>query len=176
MKLMQEAGYDGRQAAQVWDNLLGELKVTGGDDVAHRSAMFATHPPAGNRRDDLLALAGDRGGRLGESEFRKAIAPLRFQWIRDEIRRGQSEESLVLFDRLLARDKDDVEVLYARGEVRLHATIFDGVRRGVAIAESIWPNTAYDDGKGINTLTGADAIAPYGGAAVHDTRVWVRRA
>ncbi|MBN9047995.1 MAG: molybdopterin oxidoreductase family protein [Rhizobiales bacterium] len=64
----------------------------------------------------------------------------------------------------------------ARGEVRLHAMIFEGVRRGVVIAESIWPNTAYDDGKGINTLTGADAIAPYGGAAVHDTRVWVRRA
>lgn len=71
---------------------------------------------------------------------------------------------------------DRVVLGNARGEVRLHATVFDGVRRGVAIAESIWPNTAYDDGKGINTLTGADAIAPYGGAAVHDTRVWVRRA
>jgi len=71
---------------------------------------------------------------------------------------------------------DRVVLGNARGEVRLFATIFDGVRRGVAIAESIWPNTAYDDGKGINTLTGADAIAPYGGAAVHDTRVWVRRA
>lgn len=71
---------------------------------------------------------------------------------------------------------DRVVLGNARGEVRLHAMIFDGVRRGVVIAESIWPNTAYDDGKGINTLTGADAIAPYGGAAVHDTRVWVRRA
>jgi anaerobic selenocysteine-containing dehydrogenase len=71
---------------------------------------------------------------------------------------------------------DRVVLGNARGEVRLFATIFDGVRRGVAIAESIWPNTAYDDGKGINTLTGADAIAPYGGAAVHDTRAWVRRA
>ncbi len=71
---------------------------------------------------------------------------------------------------------DRVVLGNARGKVRLHATIFDGVRRGVAIAESIWPNTAYDDGKGINTLTGSDAIAPYGGAAVHDTRVWVRRA
>ena len=71
---------------------------------------------------------------------------------------------------------DGVVLGNARGEVRLSATIFEGVRRGVVIAESIWPNTAYDDGKGINTLTGSDAIAPYGGAAVHDTRVWVRRA
>ena len=63
-----------------------------------------------------------------------------------------------------------------RGEVRLHAKLFDGVRRGVLIAESIWPNDAYEDGSGINTLTGADAIAPYGGAAFHDNRVWIRTA
>jgi anaerobic selenocysteine-containing dehydrogenase len=61
-----------------------------------------------------------------------------------------------------------------RGEVRLHARHFDGVRRGVLIAESIWPNAAYPDGRGINTLTGADPIAPYGGAAFHDNKVWVR--
>jgi len=63
-----------------------------------------------------------------------------------------------------------------RGEVHLHARLFDGVRRGVLIAESIWPNEAFPDGRGINTLTGADAIAPYGGAAFHDNRVWIRRA
>jgi anaerobic selenocysteine-containing dehydrogenase len=62
------------------------------------------------------------------------------------------------------------------GEVRLHARLFAGVRRGVLIAESLWPNSAYADGCGINTLTGADAIAPFGGAAFHDNRVWVRRA
>jgi anaerobic selenocysteine-containing dehydrogenase len=64
----------------------------------------------------------------------------------------------------------------ARGEVRLHAKLFDGVCAGVLIAESIWPNEAYEDGKGINTLTGADAIAPFGGAAFHDNRVAIRPA
>ena len=63
-----------------------------------------------------------------------------------------------------------------RGEVRLHVTLFDGVRPGVLIAESIWPNEAYPDGRGINTITGADPIAPYGGAAFHDNKVWVRPA
>ena len=29
-------------------------------------------------------------------------------------------------------------------------------------------------GEGINVLTGADAGAPYGGAAFHDNKVWVR--
>ncbi|WP_276199648.1 molybdopterin oxidoreductase family protein [Chelatococcus sp. XZ-Ab1] len=64
----------------------------------------------------------------------------------------------------------------SRGTVRLHARLYDGVRRGVLIAESIWPNASFVDGRGINTLTGADQVAPYGGAAFHDNRVWLRRA
>jgi len=73
-------------------------------------------------------------------------------------------------------DGDDVVLGNKRGEVRLHVRLFDGIRRGVLIAESIWPNSAYADGCGINTLTGADSIAPYGGAAFHDNKVWVRKA
>jgi anaerobic selenocysteine-containing dehydrogenase len=73
-------------------------------------------------------------------------------------------------------DGDAVVLGNTLGEVRLHARVFDGVRRGVLIAESIWPNSAYPDGKGINTLVKADPIAPYGGAAVHDNKVWIRRA
>jgi anaerobic selenocysteine-containing dehydrogenase len=71
---------------------------------------------------------------------------------------------------------DRVEIGNLRGEVVLHAKLFDGVRRGVVIAEGIWPNSAHERGEGINVLTGADAPAPYGGAAFHDNRVWVRAA
>jgi anaerobic selenocysteine-containing dehydrogenase len=71
-------------------------------------------------------------------------------------------------------DGDEVTVGNGRGEVILHARVYDGVRRGVLIAESIWPNDAYPDGRGINTLTGADSIAPYGGASFHDNKVWIR--
>jgi anaerobic selenocysteine-containing dehydrogenase len=73
-------------------------------------------------------------------------------------------------------DGDMVVLGNTRGKVRLHAQLFDGVRRGVLIAESIWPNAAYVDGCGINSLTGADSIAPYGGAAFHDNKVWIRKA
>src|SRR5450631_1677420 len=72
-------------------------------------------------------------------------------------------------------DGDYVVLGNTRGQVRLHAKLFTGVRRGVLIAESIWPNSAYPDGCGINTLTGADSIAPYGGAAFHDNKVWIKR-
>jgi anaerobic selenocysteine-containing dehydrogenase len=72
-------------------------------------------------------------------------------------------------------DGDAVVLGNGRGQVHLHARVFEGVRRGVLIAESIWPNDAYPDGRGINTLTGADAIAPFGGAAFHDNKVWIRK-
>lgn len=70
---------------------------------------------------------------------------------------------------------DLVELANHRGAVRLHAELFEGLRPGVLVAESIWPNDAYPDGHGINTLTGADAPAPVGGAAFHDTKVRLTR-
>ena len=44
------------------------------------------------------------------------------------------------------------------------------------ISEGLFGNADFVDGKGINTLTGADPVAPYGGAAFHDNRVSLRRA
>jgi len=79
-------------------------------------------------------------------------------------------------ERLGISDQSYVTLFNERGEVRLKAKHFDGIRRGVLVAESIWPNSAYADGKGINTLVGADSPAPFGGAAFHDNRVGLRRA
>ena len=76
---------------------------------------------------------------------------------------------------LAVADGEEVRLGNRRGVVRLHAKLFDGVRRGVLIAESVWPNSAYADGRGINTLTGADPVAPFGGAAFHDNKVWLRK-
>jgi anaerobic selenocysteine-containing dehydrogenase len=72
-------------------------------------------------------------------------------------------------------DGDIVKLGNPRGEIRLHARIVPGARPGVLIAEGLWPNKAHLDGEGINVLTGADAVAPYGGAAFHDNRVWLRK-
>ncbi len=67
-----------------------------------------------------------------------------------------------------------VRVGNRRGEIRLWAEAFDGLQRGVAVVESIPPNTDFPDGVGLNTLTGADPVAPYGGAAFHDNKVWIK--
>jgi predicted Zn-dependent protease len=116
-QLMKEVGYDVREAVSVWDNLLDEQKVTGGKDAGKSGDIFATHPATAGRRDDLLQLAGTGGGDNGEERYRKAIAPLRLGWLQDEVKRGQYEESLVMFNRMLKARPQDAEVLYARGEV-----------------------------------------------------------
>ena len=64
----------------------------------------------------------------------------------------------------------------AQGSVVLHATLFDGLQPGVVIVESVWPNHAYEEGLGINTLVSAESPPPNGGAVFHDTAVWLRKA
>jgi anaerobic selenocysteine-containing dehydrogenase len=71
-------------------------------------------------------------------------------------------------------DGDLVRIGNRRGETRLHARLFAGLRRGVLISEGVWPAAAFVDGKGVNVLTGDDAVAPFGGAAFHDNHVWLR--
>ena len=75
MRLMRHAGYDGREAAAVWDNLLAELQVTGGKEVGKRGDLFETHPTTAGRRDQLLKLAGDAGGITGDRPIARRSRP-----------------------------------------------------------------------------------------------------
>jgi anaerobic selenocysteine-containing dehydrogenase len=77
--------------------------------------------------------------------------------------------------RLSIADGDAVTLGNARGETTLTARIFAGLRRDVLIAESVHPNKSHIGGHGINMLTGAEPVAPYGGAAFHDNKVWVKK-
>ena len=63
-----------------------------------------------------------------------------------------------------------------RASVALHAAVFDGLQRGVIVVESVWPNSAFVEGVGINALTSADPGFPGGGAVFHDTAVWLTAA
>jgi anaerobic selenocysteine-containing dehydrogenase len=76
---------------------------------------------------------------------------------------------------LNVRTGDRVRLGNARGDVVLPVRVTDGAKPGVLISEGLWPNSAFEQGEGINVLTGADQVAPYGGAAFHDSKVWVRK-
>ncbi|WP_040488998.1 molybdopterin oxidoreductase family protein [Fulvimarina pelagi] len=66
-----------------------------------------------------------------------------------------------------------VRIGNARGDVKLRLRVTGATRPGVLIHEGLWANSDFPDGEGINVLTGADPVAPYGGAAFHDTKVWL---
>ncbi|MBA8838326.1 molybdopterin oxidoreductase family protein [Ochrobactrum sp. RH2CCR150] len=72
-------------------------------------------------------------------------------------------------------DGERIEIGNHRGEVVLHAVLRAGQKRGVVVSEGIFPNMSFERGEGINTLIGAEPAAPYGGLAVHDTKIWVRK-
>jgi anaerobic selenocysteine-containing dehydrogenase len=63
-----------------------------------------------------------------------------------------------------------------QADIAIHAEVFAGVRPGVVVAESVWPNAAFVEGLGINALTSADPGPPLGGAVFHDTAVWMKKA
>ena len=115
VRLMTFAGYDTREAPKVWRNLLAELGAN--KEAGAESILFATHPPSDERRRNLEELAaGASGGELGEQAYRQAIAPIRTSLLDDELKRGRYAESLVLLDRMIARQPGDAELLYFRGE------------------------------------------------------------
>ncbi|PQA75637.1 molybdopterin oxidoreductase family protein [Brucella oryzae] len=72
-------------------------------------------------------------------------------------------------------DGERIEIGNHRGELVLHAVLRAGQKRGVVVSEGIFPNSAFERGEGINILIGAEPAAPYGGLAVHDTKIWIRK-
>jgi len=75
---------------------------------------------------------------------------------------------------LSEREGEVVRLGNARGEVVVHARLFDGLQPGVIVVESVWPNADFADGMGINVLTSDAPAAPNGGAVFHDTSVSLR--
>jgi len=61
-----------------------------------------------------------------------------------------------------------------RGEVVINAESFNGMQQGVVIVEGIWPSEFFVGKKGINTLIGSDPVPPNGGAAFHDTSIYIK--
>jgi len=72
-------------------------------------------------------------------------------------------------------DGDRVLLGNRRGRLTLHAEARDGQHRDTVVVESIWPNDAFEGGIGINLLLSAEAAPPGGGAAIHDTAIWLER-
>ena len=133
------------------------------------SAMpgFPDHWPV-NERDDAtypFQLATSPAHNFLNSSFNKTPSSLKAE--------GEPMVLVHSLDaaRLNIKDAMMVRLESPRGQVRLRARVVDRAQPGVLISEGIWPNHAFADGGGINTLTNAEPVAPLGGAAVHDCKV-----
>jgi predicted Zn-dependent protease len=114
--LMRKAGYDAAEAVKVWENL--QLEIQARPEGAANSPLFATHPPAEERKEALARFAqAAPGGVTNEAAWRERIGPFLREWLNEEIKRGQHEESLALLTRMLARSPSQPDYAFARGEV-----------------------------------------------------------
>lgn len=119
--LMHKSGYDVSEASKVWGNLLLETRARPGG--TQESVLFATHPGI-EERESILAELGRTypGGDASQKAWQQMTAPFLREWLADEVRRGQHEESIAFLTRALSRGTQQSEYLYARGEVyRLRA-------------------------------------------------------
>ncbi len=73
-----------------------------------------------------------------------------------------------------AADGDLVRIGNERGEILVHAKLFDGLQPGVVVVESVWTPAYFEGGIGVNALVSDAPALPAGGAVFHDTSVWVR--
>lgn len=62
------------------------------------------------------------------------------------------------------------------GSILIHVRPAEGMQPDTVVVESVWPNHAFIEGQGINVLVSAEPALPAGGAAFHDTAVWLHPA
>ena len=118
--------------------------------------------------------------------YRLVTAPAR--WFLNtsftEVENGQRKEGEVPHALVHPEDLADIDVRSGedlvignqQAQLQLQAKAFDGLQRGVVVVHSVWPGHRFKGGVGINALVGADSPPPNGGAAFHDTAVWLKAA
>jgi len=182
--------------ADLWRDLQPDFRTSHYlDGFAHADRKFHfkadwAHPPFGLMMGELKGMPGlpDHWTVIEEADarhpFRLATSPSRSflntsfnETPSSQAREGRASVMIHPLDAasLGIADGDAVTLGNMRGETTLIARLFEGVRRGVLIAESIHPNRDHIGGRGINMLTGGEAVAPIGGAAFHDNKVWMKK-
>lgn len=116
------AGYDPREAAKVWRNIIEESEHS---ETKRKFDFFlSSHPRPKDRQQELEKRAeavfkknNSRGGALHTERFRAAISPWRVRLLRDEMQRREYKRSLGFLDMLIADGHRVGELRYFKGEV-----------------------------------------------------------
>lgn len=119
LNLMHKAGFDPRESAKIWHNLLEEAKAGPLGDPGKNSPLFASHPAMEDRKVRLEQVASEFAVTPPKKneEWLQLTAPFVHIWLEDEIKRGSYAESLVLLERLSKRSIQRTEYIWAKAEV-----------------------------------------------------------
>jgi len=122
-RLMAGAGYDVREAAALWTNIVAERKDD--DEEKSKSVFFATHPEPEERQAKLEALAKELNPAepvRHEPEFRAVFALHLLGYLRDELNLRHYVKFGNLLDRIENENPAPGEIKFMRGEMyRLRA-------------------------------------------------------
>ena len=120
LELMAKAGYDPREAAAIWRQLIEEQKA---DEEGRQSSLFfASHPEPEERVDTLDKLATEiikkqGAGETHRSRYRQVVGPHRTRFLRDETVLQRYKRAHKLME-MLEKDGHAVgEVQFFRGEL-----------------------------------------------------------
>jgi anaerobic selenocysteine-containing dehydrogenase len=147
-----------------------------GPDWAKVGADWKRMPPLPDQSDVIEVATEDKPFRLVTAPARQLLNTT-FTVTPGSRAREVRPTALIHPDdaeRLGLADGDRVLIGNERGTVTVHVRRFDGLHRGTVVVEGLWLNRDFAGGIGINALTGDDPIPPFGGAAFHDTAVWLR--
>lgn len=117
LELSTAAGYDPREASQLWKELLKENEA---DDGEEPWEFFSTHPHTKERIENLAKLANGstvpaNAASRGEERYAAAVAPWRAMLLRDELQQRRFDRAQVLLDRLIASGRGLGELYYTIG-------------------------------------------------------------
>lgn len=122
LQRIAKAGYDPREAAIVWRNIVEESKHS--EKERKFDFFLSSHPRPEDRQKELEARAeavletdGSTRGNRHTERFRAAIAPWRDRLLRDEMRRREYKRSLGLMDMLIEDGFRVGELRYFKGEI-----------------------------------------------------------
>ncbi len=114
------AGYDGSQAAVLWQNLVAEVQASQSKRKKRRfarSSIFSSHPLTKERIATLQGLAADLSpGKRNEQDYIGATAPFLAQWLDDDLVRRDFGENLFLINKLIERGDMLGTLFYAKAE------------------------------------------------------------
>lgn len=120
LRLLVQHGYDPREAATIWTNLLAESRAD--KNRSRGSIFFASHPPPEDRSERLTRMAAFAVPTMasldtGWSRFLEAIAPHRASFITDELNMRRYDRLDVLLTQLATEGTNLGEVRFYQGEL-----------------------------------------------------------